>query len=102
MMRKSFTMIELIIVMVIIGVISMFAIPNFTRAMNRARVRDAVLNLNVIHASNVLFRVRNGVNIGDATAPDGQRNSAADINVTLLLNILASGGSTYVCDTGTT
>ena len=83
-------MIELIIVMVIIGIIAMFSIPNFTKTINRSRARDAILNLNVIHSSNVLFRVRSGANITAA--------SVGAINTTLGLNILAVNGAVYVCN----
>lgn len=92
-MRKAFTMIELIVVMVIIGFIAGFSIPGFMKTINRSRARDAILNLNVIHASNVLFRVRTGANLTAA--------NVAAINTSLGLNILANGGTTYVCN-GTT
>jgi type II secretory pathway pseudopilin PulG len=75
--------------MVIIGIIAVFSIPNFTKTINRARSRDAVLNLNVIHSSNVLYRVRSGVNLTAA--------NVAAINATLGLNIVANG-ATYVCN----
>jgi len=96
-MRKSFTMVELIIVMVIIGFIAGFAIPGFMKTINRSRARNAILNLNVIHASNVLYRVREGVNIG-SVANTG--NTLAEINATLGLSMLLNG-ATYVCN-GTT
>lgn len=91
-MRRAFTMVELIIVMVIIAVIAAFSIPNFTKTINRAKSRDAILNLNVIHASNVLYRARNGVNLTAA--------NIAAINTALGLNIIANGAA-YACN-GTT
>ena len=91
-MRRSFTMVELIVVMVIIGFIAGFSIPGFMKTINRSRARDAILNLNVIHAANVLYRVRTGNNINAA--------NVGVINGTLGLNILANG-STYVCNTVT-
>jgi prepilin-type N-terminal cleavage/methylation domain-containing protein len=88
-MRKAFTMVELIVVMVIIGMVAVFAIPNFTKTINRSKARDAVLNLNVIHASNILYRTRNGGNLNEA--------NLAAINTELGLNIIANG-ATYACD----
>ena len=90
-MRKAFTMVELIIVMVIMGIMAGFSIPNFTKTINRARSRDAVLNMNIIHASNVLYRVRNGVDLAAA--------NLVAINTALNLNIIANG-ATYVCNAG--
>jgi len=57
-MKKAFTMVELIVVMVIIGIMAGFGIPNFTKSINRSRARDAILNLNVIHSSDVLYHAR--------------------------------------------
>ncbi len=94
MMRKSFTLIEIMIVVVIMGIMASLSVPVFTKTFNRARARDAILNLNAIHTTNVLYRVRNGANLTGA-------NNIAAINTALDLNIIANG-STYVCNTGTT
>ena len=91
-MRKSFTMVELIVVMVIIGIIAVFSVPNFMKTINRARARDAVLNLNVIHASNVLYKIRNSINVNQGTI--------ALINGALGLSINPNG-ATYVCNGAT-
>jgi type IV pilus assembly protein PilA len=94
-MRKAFTLVEIIIVVVIIGIIAAFSIPLFGKTISRSKVRDAILNLNVIHASNVIYRMRNGgSNITGAAG-------VAAINSALSLNILANG-ATYACTTGTT
>ena len=82
-------MVELVVVMTIIAIMAGFGIPSFTKAINRARARDAILNLNVIHASNVVYRARAGA---DLTAAD-----AAAINTALGLNIIPNSAA-YVCN----
>ncbi len=91
-MRKAFTLVELMIVVVIIGVMAGFSIPKISGSVIRAKKRDAVLNLNVIHSSNLVYRARNGVNLTAA-------NLAAinDSTSGLGLNIIANG-ATYDCD----
>ena len=94
MKTKAFTLVELMIVVVIISIIAAFGIPNFTKTVNRAKARDAMYNLNMIHASNMLYRSRAGANLGTAA-------NLAAVNTALGLNINANG-STYACSSGTT
>ena len=91
-MRKGFTMIELIVVMVIIGIMAGFSIPAFMKSVNRTAARNAILNSNVIHSSNVLYRIRNGVNLTAA--------NLAAVNTALGLNIVGNA-TTYVCNAAT-
>jgi type II secretory pathway pseudopilin PulG len=80
--------------MVIISIIAAFGIPNYAKSIGKARARDAINNLCIIHASNVVYKIRNDENI---SSPDPLSNPA-DINSKLGLNIIASGGTKYSCD----
>lgn len=48
MSRKGFTLIELMIVVVILGLLAAVAIPNFTRLTNRARESRVKVNMHAI------------------------------------------------------
>ncbi|MBF0122033.1 MAG: prepilin-type N-terminal cleavage/methylation domain-containing protein [Candidatus Omnitrophica bacterium] len=89
--QKAFTLVEILIVIIIVGIVAGFGIPNFSKSIGRSRVRDAMNNLSVIHAANAIYEVRNNANVsGDLDA----------INDKLKLNIISSGGTIYQCSTG--
>ena len=53
---KGFTLMELMVVVIIIGVIAAFAIPNYSKSVQKAHERDMLAQLTSIHASNLLYR----------------------------------------------
>ncbi len=57
--KKGFTLIELIVVVVLVGISAAFVIPNFTRAHERSIARKGLLNLTTIHSSLVIYKSRN-------------------------------------------
>ena len=60
MSRKSFTLLELIIVVVIIGVIAAFAIPSYQRAIDKAKERRATLNLFTMQQAMIIRYAKTG------------------------------------------
>ena len=90
--RRAFTLVELMLVIVIMGIIAGFTVPNYGRAVGRAYMRDGRNNLIIIKEANQINRAQQGV-YWPATAV--VQNLAA-INTNLRLNILANG-STYTC-----
>jgi prepilin-type N-terminal cleavage/methylation domain-containing protein len=87
-MRRAFSLVEIMIVVVIMGIMAAFAVPQFGKAMARAHARDAINNLNIIHSANLMNKARTGENI-----------SAVDleaINTGLGLNVIANGAD-YSC-----
>lgn len=96
-MKKAFTLLELIVVIVIIGIIASFAIPNYQNSIERAHERDAILNLTALHSSNQVYRSQTG-----SYWPSSNNQDVVAINSNLGLNILENG-MTYECDgNGTT
>ena len=91
---KAFTLVEIIIVVTLMGIMAAFAIPNFTKSVTSAYVKDAKTNLNVIYAAQRIYFNTNGSYYG------GNGTSTATINTNLSLGIVASGGTTYLCPNG--
>jgi len=68
-MKRAFTLIELIMVIVIIGILAMVAIPKFTGLSNSARVSATRGGLGNIRAAVSIAYVKNGMGGGSATFP---------------------------------
>ena len=80
--KTGFTLIEIIIVVAIIGIITAFALPKFTKSMEKERARRVRSNLIMIHST---------LKIWEASAESYPANGAQDLNylnTTLTLNIL--------------
>ena len=58
--QKGFTLIELMIVVVIIGILAAIAIPNYRAYLANARRSEVKVNLAAIHKSEIAFHVANG------------------------------------------
>ncbi len=100
LLKKAFTMMEVMVVVIILSVMASFAIPNFTRTIERTHRDDATNQLIAINSANRIYRARNG----RFWPPDTNTYNLALINTNLGLNIIASG-MTYTCRgtaTGTT
>jgi prepilin-type N-terminal cleavage/methylation domain-containing protein len=94
-MRKKFqgfTIMELLIVVILIGIIAGFAIPNYEKAVRKAHERDMQIQLMALHAANVIYRAHTGTywDTGGANQTD-----LATINSALGLNIIANDGTSY-------
>jgi prepilin-type N-terminal cleavage/methylation domain-containing protein len=87
----GFTLMELLVVVVIMGIIAAFASPSYTRAIQRARAKDAINNLTAIHAAQLIYRSLNGsfIACADVAAING-------INGANSLNVIPNG-SAYSC-----
>jgi prepilin-type N-terminal cleavage/methylation domain-containing protein len=92
--HKAFTIMEILIVVVIIGVIAAFAIPNYGRSVAQTHLQDAIIQLSAIRTANQVYYARTG-----AYWPPSGSNNVAAINSNLSLNIIENG-MTYTC-TGT-
>ena len=82
----GFTLMEMMLVTIVIAIISGFALPNFSRAMTKARVRDAQVQLSAVYASYKILSAKN------PTDPQllGAK-SIAQINADFGINLVANG-----------
>ena len=86
---KAFTLVELMMVVVLIGMISVFAIPNYTNAIKKTNEKAAANNLLILYSAQMLRKNSGG---------DYQAGAdAAALNTNLSLGIIANGGTTYSC-----
>ena len=90
--QSAFTLIELMIVVIILGIIAGFGIPNFSKSQARVVEKDGVYNLGTIASAMEMYRVRNE---GDYPGLPGLIDTA-EINTTLNLGIIEQGIA-YVC-----
>lgn len=92
MSNKSFTLMELLIVVVIIGIIAGFAIPGYEKAMARQKVKRLILTANLIAGAQKIYKTRNGRYWCDASPMCAVLNN---INAALGITIIAESGVTY-------
>lgn len=69
-MKKAFTLIELLIVIIIVGVLAAVAIPNYTNMVERAKADQATTYLRVIRTAEKIYYSSNETyivcnNVGD-------------------------------------
>lgn len=82
--RKAFTLVEILIVVVILGILAAIVIPQFTNASEEAQVGNIQTQLQTVRSQIELFRVRNNGQspvLVDATQP--------------FTDLLAGVGNTY-------
>lgn len=92
MSNKSFTLMELLIVVIIIGVIAGFAIPGYKKTMARQQVKRLILTATLIGGAQEIYKAKNGRYWG---IPDVMDPDAANINANLGLNIISEEGVGY-------
>ena len=59
MNSKAMTLMEVLIVVILIATIAGFSVVSYRKSVLKARERDAVLNLTVIHGASQIYRAKN-------------------------------------------
>lgn len=88
--NNAFTLTELLIAVVIVGILAGFGIPSYTKAINRAKEKDAVFNLRIIAEAVKMYITREG-------GPPADLADVNAINTTLTLSIIEQQGNAYTC-----
>ncbi len=100
---KGFTLIEIIVVTVILGILAAVALPNYTTMITQQAARAAKNNLITIYNAQWNYYFTNGFYCKDTAIPphicDTLTGSATSINTNLSLNII-DNNFTYQCKQG--
>ena len=75
--RHGFTLIEILIVVVILGILASIVIPHFTNASDQAAVSQARTQLQAMRSQCQLFRAQEGYLPGDADDLNGMDSVVA-------------------------
>jgi len=106
MNKKGFTLVELMVVIVIIGVLAAVAMPKFADAINKARAAEAPVIVRQIYTADVPYYAENGEHIGigetDGSAPDPSGSNPNDLFLSLLGINTTSRYFTYLSTAGGT
>lgn len=94
---RAFTIMEILIVVIILGIIAAFAIPNYGRSVAQSHLQDAIMQLSAIRTANQIYYARTGA----YWPPSGTKN-VSEINSSLSLNIIENDMSYTCTGTGTT
>jgi len=76
---RAFTLVELMVVLVIVGILATIAVNSFFESAEKARDREAQANLKLISAAEKIYRLENNGYVA--------LNNAAEINQVLRLTI---------------
>lgn len=89
--RHGFTLMEILVVVVMLGIMAGFALPAYNNSLRKANERDATINLIAIHGAQMVREARTGAYW------DGGAGNTASINTNLGLNIVEND-VTYSCN----
>ena len=83
--KKAFTLTEMMLTVTILAIMTAFAIPSFSKSVRKAHERDAVSQLRILHAANLMYYSNNNSYLSGAGLDIGT------INSNLGTNIIANG-----------
>lgn len=81
MSKQGFTLVELIAVIIILGILAAVGIPQYRRAMERARGAEAYAGLSNIQEAEKIIYTTNQVYIATASPMTAAEQSTLDINL---------------------
>ena len=102
-MNKAFTLIELLVVVLIIGILSAIALPQYAKAVEKARLAEAITNIKAIETSVKEARLTNGdfssgMTLKDIMSSVQLSGGSWDSSVYVTKNFEYSGATDYTED----
>lgn len=88
--QRAFTIMELLIVVIIVGIIAGFAIPGYQKALRKSEERVAIIKLRSMSAGMKIYKAKHG------NYPAFDMTNLASINQNLGLSVVADT-MTYQC-----
>jgi type IV pilus assembly protein PilA len=77
--KRGFTLIEVLIVVIILGILATISIPNFTNMVERARKSEALTNLSAIVTGQRAYHLEHGNYIACANSDEILTNLGVDV-----------------------
>lgn len=81
-MRRAFTLLELLIVIVIVGILAAITLPNFTKLVEKSKADQAATYLRVIRTGEKIYWSDNSAYTGNSAWNAGNINSALKTEIT--------------------
>ncbi len=98
-LKTGFTLMEIMVVIIIIGILATIAIPNYSKTIDRSRLQDAMQQLITLHAANMILRAQSGTGFLDTF---GGNWDHITFNPLLGINIIPNGFTYTYTGTPTT
>ena len=100
-MKKGFTLIELLVVVLIIGILSAIALPQYQKSVFKARMAEAFTNLKTISEAVKLCELENGrIDLGNNDICGSSDNLSINVGEKNGENCVDTENFTYCIDRG--
>ncbi len=81
--NNGFTLIELLVVVLIIGILSAIALPQYQLSVEKARAAEALTNIRTLYSAQQVYYLANGVYSNDINELDVEMPGSASISTTI-------------------
>ncbi|MFA7677561.1 MAG: prepilin-type N-terminal cleavage/methylation domain-containing protein, partial [Candidatus Omnitrophota bacterium] len=99
---KAITLVELIIVLVILGIIFVFAIPSYQKSIERSRAKNAEFNLIAIYNAQKRYKLDTGGYYSCSAAPcdvqDIKENLGVEISDPYFIYAISGGATIFTAE----